>query len=95
MTCDEVYEKVKFVGDEKLTQDEVEMLMDLEDEYSRRGKFDRAFLNEANVARIGQLFEVQRYQNCLIKAYLQSEQDVKDKLLPKRVYFTEISSGLD
>ena len=49
MTLEKLQEKGKFDGTEKLTEDEMEMFMDLEDENKRRGNFDKAYPLESNV----------------------------------------------
>jgi len=71
-----------------LTPDEIEMLLDLEDEASRMGNFERVFPLESNVQSFEKYFEVKRYQNILIGAYLLASPEVKAKVtLPfKRVY---------
>jgi hypothetical protein len=44
-----------------LTPDEIEMLLDLEDEASRMGNFERVFPLESNVQSFEKYFEVKRY----------------------------------
>lgn len=79
-------------GDEDLTEDEAGMLMDLEDEQSRRGNFDRIFPVPSNHAYYAQFFESSRYENQLVAAYLQTPEEMKKLLLceHKRIYFSEI-----
>jgi hypothetical protein len=48
-------------GNEVLTPDEIEMLLDLEDEESRMGNFERVFPLESNVQSFEKYFEVKRY----------------------------------
>ena len=49
MTLEKLQEKDKFDGTEKLTEDEIEMFLDLEDENKRRGNFDKVYPLESNV----------------------------------------------
>mmetsp|Transcript_18545 Transcript_18545/g.23083 ORF Transcript_18545/g.23083 Transcript_18545/m.23083 type:complete len:140 (+) Transcript_18545:1737-2156(+) len=60
-------------GNEKLSKDELEMLMDLDEEYLRKGQFERIFPLGNNAAFYEQFFENKRYQNALVGAYLQAE----------------------
>jgi hypothetical protein len=46
MTYAQVKEKERFDGTEKLTKDELELLMDLDEEYMRKGHFNRIFPND-------------------------------------------------
>ena len=59
-------------GNEELTEDEVGVLMDLEDEQSRRGNFERIFPVASTQAFYAQFFESNRYENTLVAAYLQT-----------------------
>ena len=79
-------------GTEDLTKDEMEMLMDLDEEFMRRGNFQRVFPLASNVQFYEQFFEVKRYQNALVAAYLQTPQEIRDRLLHKhkRIYFSEV-----
>lgn len=62
MTLEELkYKNSKLTGDEKLTPDEVEMILDFEDESSRMGNFSRVFPLESNVVQFEKYFEVKRY----------------------------------
>ena len=82
----------QLLGSEDLTEDEVSVLMDLEDEHSRRGNFERIFPDASNMAYYSQFFEGERYENSLVAAYLQTPQETQNKLLSKhkRIYFSEI-----
>lgn len=57
-------------GEENLTSDELNVLMDHEDEFSRRGNFSRVFPLAANVDYYEKFFEVKRYFNSLLWAYI-------------------------
>lgn len=57
-------------GKEHLSKDELEMLMDLDEEFMRRGNFKRIFPLSSNVAYYEPFFESRRYQNVLTMAYL-------------------------
>ena len=50
-------------GEEDLTVDELNMLMDHEDEFARKGNFARVFPLAANVDYYEKFFEVKRYNN--------------------------------
>ncbi len=59
-----------FSGNEDLTLDEVNLLADHEDEFSRKGGFSRIFPLAANVDYYEKFFETPRYHNRLLWAYL-------------------------
>jgi len=79
-------------GNEELTEDEVSVLMDLEDEHSRRGNFERIFPVASNQAFYAQFFESDRYENRLVAAYLQTPEARKQLLLCeyKRLSYSEV-----
>ena len=54
------------MGDEALTEDELEMLLDLEDEDKRRGNFEKVFPLEDSLMNYGHFFEKERYQNRMV-----------------------------
>ena len=43
MSYQTVRERERLLGNEKLTKDEIEMLMDLDEEFLRKGNFERIF----------------------------------------------------
>jgi len=49
------------MGTEVLTKDELEMLVELEEEYARRGNFQRVYPLLSNVGYYERFFEVKRY----------------------------------
>ena len=60
----EEVEKVRVLtGEEDLTADELNMLMDHEDEFARKGNFSRVFPLAANVDYYEKFFEVKTYYN--------------------------------
>ena len=63
MTMLGISKKKELRGTEKLTEDEMEMLMDLEDELKRQGNFERIYPLESNVGFYSQFFEAAGYQN--------------------------------
>jgi len=54
------------------------MLLDLEEEFSRRGNFQRVYPLASNCNFYEKFFEVKRYQNALVSAYLTAPQEIKD-----------------
>ena len=82
----------EFLGDEQLTEDELELLLDLEDEDKRRGNFVKAFPLEDSLMVYGHFFERERYQNRLVVTYLTTPKNRRDKLMGKyqRVYADEV-----
>jgi hypothetical protein len=50
-------------GTENLSADELSMIMDHEEEFSRKGNFSRVFPLGANVDYYEKFFEVKRYNN--------------------------------
>ena len=67
---DEVERVRVLTGEEDLTADELNMLMDHEDEFARKGNFSRVFPLAANVDYYENFFEVKRYNNHLLWAYI-------------------------
>jgi hypothetical protein len=57
-------------GRESLTEDELNIIMDYEDENSRKGNFYRIFPLASNVDYYERFFEVNRYYNSLLWAYV-------------------------
>lgn len=57
-------------GTEHLTADDVSLLMDHEEEFSRKGGFSRVFPLAANVDYYEKFFECKRYCNNLLWAYI-------------------------
>ena len=92
MQYGELRQKQMFDGTEKLTKDELELLMDLDEEYMRRGHFDRIYPLTNKAFFYEQFFEYKRYQNCLISVYINTPDNIRDKVLAKhkRVYFSEV-----
>lgn len=58
MTLEEIMELKVLTGDENLTADEMGMIMDHEEEFSRKGNFSRVFPLAANVDYYAKFFEV-------------------------------------
>ena len=80
-------------GAEQLTDDELDMILQLEEEQARRGNFQRVFPVETNVSQFGQFFQVKRYQNQLLAYYLMATEAVRTQLLAskfKRLYHGEV-----
>ena len=90
MTLEELKYKSGLTGSEELTRDEVEMLLELEEEFARKGNFQRVFPLVSNANFYDRFFEVKRYQNSLIQSYLTADDTVKAKLLKD---FRRISSS--
>ena len=92
MTLDEVEKARALTGDEDLTVDELNMLMDHEDEFARKGNFARVFPLAANVDYYEKFFEVKRYNNQLLWSYIRgcpNSQTVISKHF-KRVYTSTV-----
>ena len=70
MSLEEVEGVRALDGSEDLTADELSVLMDHEDEFSRKGNFSRVFPLAANVDYYENFFEVKRYFNALLWAYI-------------------------
>lgn len=58
MKLEDLLEKKAFDGTEKLTADEINIILDHEEEFSRKGCFSRAFPLAANVDYYAKLFEI-------------------------------------
>ena len=63
MTLEDIDKIKAFTGQENLTSDELNILMDHEDEFSRKGNFSRVFPLAANVDYYERFFEIKRYMN--------------------------------
>ena len=74
MTIEEVIDRRILRGEERLTQDEISMLIDHEDEFSRKGHFSRVFPLAANVDYYEKFFEIKRYNNNLLWAFIRGGQ---------------------
>ena len=61
-------------GTESLSPDEINMLIDHEEEFSRKGGFSRVFPLAANVDYYEKFFECKRYHNNLLWAYIRGGQ---------------------
>ena len=70
MTLDEITKIKAFDGSESLTSDELTVLLDHEEEFSRKGNFSRVFPLAANVDYYEKFFEHKRYFNYLLWAYI-------------------------
>jgi hypothetical protein len=70
MTLEDIESQRILTGRENLTFDELSVLMDHEDEFSRKGNFSRVFPLAANVDYYERFFEVKRYYNNLVWAYI-------------------------
>lgn len=75
-----------------MTKDEVDMLLELEEEFARRGNFMRVFPLHSNVKFYSEFFEVKRYQNALVSAYLLTSDEVRSTLIRnnRRVSCSEV-----
>lgn len=78
MTFSELKHKQNLTGNEQLSKDEIEMILDLDEEFMRRGNFQRIFPLASNANFYEQFFEIKRYQNALCAAYLTSPQHIRD-----------------
>ncbi len=83
MSIDQLSKKGQLMGNEKLTDDELDMLLELEEEESRRGNFERIFPLSSSINHYSKFFETVRYPNELLKAYLNSSKAAKTQLISK------------
>lgn len=92
MSLDELIELNVLQGDENLTSDELSMLMDHEEEFSRKGNFSRVFPLAANVDYYEKFFEVQRYHNNLLWAYIRGGSKSQNSISKhyKRIYSVNV-----
>ena len=70
MKIEELQEMKAFDGEEDLTNDEINIILEHEEEFSRKGNFSRVFPLAANVDYYAKLFEIQRYNNHLLWCYI-------------------------
>lgn len=70
-----------FSGDELLSRDELNIILDLEDEGNRLGQFDRIFPLANTASKYYGFMEVKRYQNALYCAWLSTPLDKRRKLI--------------
>ena len=92
MTLEELKYNNKLSGQEKLTKDEIDLILELEEEHARRGNFLRVYPLPDNVQHYEPFFEVKRYQNYLLSTYLTAPETVKSELTReyKRISFSEV-----
>ena len=74
MTLEEVCKVKLLTGSEDLTIDEMNMLMDNDDEMSRRGNFQKVFPLHSSIDYYERFFENKRYNNYLLWAYIKGGQ---------------------
>ena len=70
-----------FDGDELLSKDELNIILDYEDERNRLGQFDQIFPLPSTAAAYYGFMEVKRYQNALMCAWLSTPQAIRRKLI--------------
>lgn len=58
------------VGDEKLTEEDIQIILDFEEEQHRLGNFEKIFPCINNARQYGQFFEYPRFANNLLQKYL-------------------------
>ena len=51
---------------EKLSAEDWNILFEFDEEYHRKGDFERIFPNKDNVEKYSQFFQTQRYNNLLV-----------------------------
>ncbi len=72
-----------------LAEDDLETLLEADEEYHRRGHFERIFPNADNVAYYWGFFETIRYNNLLLWKWLKSKSDYLG-LVFKKAYHTSV-----
>ncbi len=70
MSLEQMLEIKALRGTEQLTMDEIGLLAEHEEEFSRKGGFSRAFPLAANVDYYEKFFECRRYCNNLLWSYI-------------------------
>lgn len=92
MSLEELKHSRGLTGHEELTKDDVDMLLELEEEFARRGNFMRVYPLAGNVQHYEQFFEVKRYQNHLVSAYLTMSDDLRHSLIKnhRRISSSEV-----
>lgn len=81
-----------FSGDEKLSRDEAELCLELDEEFSRRGNFERLFPLGINSQHYSQFFEHKRYANALLSTYVQTQESVREKLFAPKIQKVHFNS---
>jgi hypothetical protein len=84
-TGDEIGPGRGFTGDELLSKDELNLILDLEDESMRTGQFDRIFPMPTTAHRYYGFFENKRYENALYCAWLSTGTKAKTTLLTNNI----------
>jgi hypothetical protein len=72
--------KVTLNGKEKLSEDEIDMLLTFEEENSRRGNFTRVFPLASNLQYFEKYFETRHYKNSLVSAYILATDEIRQSL---------------
>lgn len=68
---------------EKLKIKDWDILLQISEEFSRKGNFVRAFPNKENIERYGKLFQCEKWNNKLLWNFLESEIDYLEILINK------------
>ena len=68
---------------EKLSVEDWNILFEFDEEYHRRGDFERIFPNKANVDKYLDLFQTQRYSNYLIRQWLHCPENFLERICKK------------
>lgn len=74
MTLEKVCDIEFLKGTESLSPDEINMLIDHEEEFSRKGGFARVFPLSVNIDYYERFFECKRYFNNMLWAYIRGGQ---------------------
>ena len=63
-------------GFTQLTEDDMEILADFEEEQSRKGHFDTIFPTRETIEQLGGYFESQRHANSVLWQYIRQKQPI-------------------
>ena len=68
---------------EKLNPEDWKMLFEFDEEYHRKGNFERIFPNKENVEKFDPFFMTSRYNNLLLKKFLLCKGNILEKVCKK------------
>lgn len=68
-----------------ITQEDIKLILDLEEEDGRKGNFERIFPDKDNIDLYSNFFEMERYNNLIIWNWLKNPQTFTPFLPPENI----------
>lgn len=81
--CRNINELLSLEDFKSLAKEDIEILINSEEEYHRRGHFERIFPESSNIDYYGKFFETLRYNNVLLWRWIKSKPNFLEELYTK------------